>query len=290
MVEFYWISFFSASPNRSLVALTKMSNLLILLSFWLAAHQVHWTVEALRLENLCDIFHYDGLFVNAVHRFGQVVYLPEISYFLVPEADDFTFVRNLRNEILQIKSDYNSRLRQIYSEAYVNGPNFETAIRQETTFFDKVLERLQQVRERVDQQLLDWFDKQTRTFHTGQQLVDFLLPFLDNRLQPARPSGYAGLQPNKEKQYAALESYLLKRLDPDANQTFALHDHFMSDIYELPIVSRPRLEFSRLSSTFFDPKSYGRLRFEIVLPFYSRAYERSPCVEAAKLPKFFAKR
>ena len=277
-----------------------MANFLFLILLF-SVGQVH----SLRLENICysDIFHYNGLFVNAIHRYEQVVYLPEIGYFLVPEADDFHFLldhsgdstpdQSLRNAILQVKSDYNAKMQEIYSEAYVNGPNFEIAIRSETEFFGQIAERVLQVRQQMQQlrRSVDWFDKKTLPFKKGQQLVDYLLPFLDGRLQPHRPIGYTGLQPNKEKQFAALESYLLKRLDPQANQTFALYDDYMTDIYEMRIVSRPRLELSQYPRTFFDPNSHGRLRYEIALPFYTQAYDRSAtCVDAGKLPKFFAKR
>lgn len=258
-------------------------------------------VRSLQLENVCfeDIFNYNGMFVNAFHRIGQVVYLPEIGYFLVPETEEFTFLLDysndnpdpsLRNEILKIKSDYNSRLQEIYSERYVNGPNFETSIRSESEFFDRIAERVQQVRERLNKSH-ELFDKRVSAFRKGQQLVDYLLPFLSNQLQPLRPIGYVGLQPSKEKQYAALES-TLKRLDTDENQTLAFRDDYMTDVYEQPIVTRPKLEFSRFSKysrTFFDPKSGGRLRFEIVLPFYNADYERWPCTDTAKLPKFFSK-
>lgn len=280
-----------------MLVLTKMISIWIFvccLLFLAVQDQVRCT----RLENICygDIFHYNGFFVNAVHRIDQVVYLPEVGHFLVPEAEEFTFLSNqsLRSQLLLVKSDYNSRLQLIYSEAYVNGPNFEREVRSESERFDQILERVQQVRDQVREQTIDsieWFNQKTLAFRQGQKLVDYLLPFLCGQLQPLRPIGYTGLQPSKEKQFATLESYLLKRLDIATNQTFVFHDDFMTDIYEMPIVTRPKLEFNRFSRTFFDPKSHGRLRFQIVLPFYWRAYDRSaPCVATAELPKFFAKK
>lgn len=278
--------------------LFKMTNFLFLLSI---AILFAGEVRGLQIENICqqDIFHYNDIYVNAIHRIRQVIHLPELAYFLIPESEDFYYLLDysegrepnpsLRNEALRIKSDYNSKVQEIYSERYVNGPNFEKAIRSESAFFDGIAKRLQQVRQRLNR-TQDFFDERMKVTRNGQQLVDYLLPFLDNQLQPLRPIGYVGLQPDEEKMYVALEK-TLKRLDLDDYQTLAFRDDFMTDIYEMPIVTRPKLEFSKPSRTFLDPKvSGGRLRFDIVLPIFSRAYGREPCTRIATLPKFFSER
>lgn len=248
-----------------------------------------------QLENLCsdDFFNYRGLLVNAFYRADQISDLTPMKYFIIAEWSSFNFFTDktkypdsdLRGEMEQIKRDLKHKIKEIYSEHYLNGLEFYS-VQSERQFFDSIWERVEKVRRRTHKDDLRLFEEILYGVkRRPDEFINYLLPFQNNRLQPY---DMFGLQPNKYAQMETLRQ-LLRDLDVNEHQTLAFEGDFIEDIYQQPIVSRPRFTFNRATNQLYDTASYLTLKYQIVLPFSNKLYNYSrPCVAAANLPRFFS--
>ena len=256
-----------------------------------------YRVICVELENLCrdDFFNYKGYLVNAFHRVDQISDLPAVKQLIIEEWSTFNYFTNktrypdsdLRGEMEQIKWDVKHRIKAIYSEYYLNGPEFYR-IQTQRKYFDSIWERLESVKNRTDPADLTRFLEILRGVQgRPEKLISYLLPFQVNQFQPY---DMYGLMPNK---YAMMETLrqILKDLYVSVNQSLAFENDFIEEIYKQPIVSRPKFTFNRMSKVLYDTTSYGTLRYQIVLPFANALYDYSrPCVPSSDLPRFFSSR
>lgn len=247
------------------------------------------------LENLCsnDFFNHRGHLVNSFYRVDQMADLSPMQHFIISEWSTFNFFTDktkypdsdLRGEMQQIKRDLKHKIREIYSEHYLNGPEFNT-IQSEREYLNLIWDRVDRVRSRTNESDLMRFEEIMQGVKgRPETLINYMLPFQKNQFQPY---DMYGLMPNKQAQMETLRQ-LLRDLDVEGQQTLAFEGDLVEEIYHQPIVGRPKFTFNRASQKIYDVESYVTMKYQIVLPFANKLYNYSePCVPAEKLPKFFS--